>query len=129
MQGFLQFRSTGETERLDVDTLNERLQHRGATRLRHVQAPDEKFGMIFSFDGCVGNTRGALVRACAALAARLGRPPLLPHQQQALALRRCADAPQTCAPSLASGTSKQRLQARRSVHMHSHRDMTHKPAS
>lgn len=85
-EGFLQFRP-GEAVRLDVDTLNEKLQHRGAARLRHVQAPDEAFGMIFSFDGCVGNTRGALVRAAARLAEQSGRPALHAHQQQALALR------------------------------------------
>lgn len=43
--------------------------------------------MIFSFDGCVGNTRLALVKAAAHLAEQHGRPPLLAHQQQALALR------------------------------------------
>ncbi len=42
------------------------------------------YGMIFSFDGSIGNTRAALVRAAAALAVRKGAPPLLPHQ---LALR------------------------------------------
>ncbi len=43
--------------------------------------------MIFSFDGSIGNTRAALVRAAAALAVRKGAPPLLPHQQQSIALR------------------------------------------
>mmetsp|Transcript_29317 Transcript_29317/g.64917 ORF Transcript_29317/g.64917 Transcript_29317/m.64917 type:complete len:374 (+) Transcript_29317:87-1208(+) len=85
-EGFLQFRP-GEPLRLDVDTLNERLQHQGATRHRHVHKPDEASGLIFSFDGCIANTRAALVRAWAQLGKRHGCPPLLTHQQQALGLR------------------------------------------
>ncbi|GAX74726.1 hypothetical protein CEUSTIGMA_g2173.t1 [Chlamydomonas eustigma] len=85
-EGFLHYR-TGGLSRLDVDTLNEKLQHRGAERLRNAQKPDEAYGMIFSFDGCIGNTRAALVRAAAQLAKQKGAPRLLPHQQQALALR------------------------------------------
>ena len=33
------------------DMLNEKMKHRGAERLRHVQKPDEAYGMVFSFDG------------------------------------------------------------------------------
>ena len=47
----------------------------------------QAYGMVFSFDGCIGNTRGALVKAAAELARRKGALPLLPHQQQAFGLR------------------------------------------
>ena len=43
--------------------------------------------MVFSFDGCIAPTRAALVRAAEELAAAKGAPRLMPHQQQALALR------------------------------------------
>jgi len=43
--------------------------------------------MVFSFDGCIANTRAALVAAATELAALKGAPQLLPHQQQALAIR------------------------------------------
>uniref|UniRef100_A0A7R9VMB4 Uncharacterized protein n=1 Tax=Chlamydomonas euryale TaxID=1486919 RepID=A0A7R9VMB4_9CHLO len=86
-EGFLQFRAAGEDERLDVDTLNERLRHVGAARLRHVQSPDEAFGMIFTLDGVVCDARRALVDAAAQMAQQLGVPPLAQHQATALALR------------------------------------------
>ncbi|KAG1659696.1 hypothetical protein FOA52_004335 [Chlamydomonas sp. UWO 241] len=84
-EGFLQFRS--DDKRLDVDALNEALQHKGMARLKHRESPDEAFGMIFSFDGVVGNTRHALVRAASQLAEAKGAPPLMPHQQEALGRR------------------------------------------
>jgi beta-phosphoglucomutase-like phosphatase (HAD superfamily) len=62
-EGFLQFRLSGEKTRLDVDTLNEELQVKGAARIRHqTMAPDEAYGLIFDFDDVIVDTR-ALQRA------------------------------------------------------------------
>ena len=41
MQGFIQFRLSGERAHLDVDTLNEQLRIYGADRMRHAMRPDE----------------------------------------------------------------------------------------
>ena len=74
----MQFRIGGEPGRLDVDTLNERLKHSGALRLRHTQKPDEAFGMIFNFDSVVADTQGAYLQAWRDVAAARGLP-LSPH--------------------------------------------------
>lgn len=55
LQGFIQYRMTGESTHLDVDTLNEKLQLKGAERMRTSMRPDEAFGMIFSFDGVIAD--------------------------------------------------------------------------
>ena len=51
MQGYIQYRYSGEPHRLDVDTLNEQLQIKGAARMRTSMKPDEAFGMIFDLEG------------------------------------------------------------------------------
>lgn len=51
MQGYIQYRCSGEPHRLDVDTLNEQLQIKGAARMRTSMKPDEAFGMIFDLEG------------------------------------------------------------------------------
>ena len=54
-QGFIQYRASGESSHLDVDTLNERLKLKGAERMRTAMRPDEAFGMIFSWDGVIAD--------------------------------------------------------------------------
>ena len=51
MKGYIQYRFSGEPHRLDVDTLNEQLQMKGAARMRTSMKPDEAFGMIFDLEG------------------------------------------------------------------------------
>jgi hypothetical protein len=51
VQGFIQFRLSGEPLRLGVDDLNERLKVRGAQRMRQAFRPDEAHAMLFNFDG------------------------------------------------------------------------------
>lgn len=69
----MHYRPGGEVLRVDVDTLNESLKHKGALRLRHSMRPDEAFGMIFSFDAVIADTTSARQMAWAALAQRHGR--------------------------------------------------------
>ncbi len=56
-QGFVEFRIGAQPLHLDVDTLNERLKVQGANRMRHAMRPDEAYGMIFSLDNVIINTR------------------------------------------------------------------------
>ena len=51
IKGYIQYRFSGEPHRLDVDTLNEQLQMKGAARMRTSMKPDEAFGMIFDLEG------------------------------------------------------------------------------
>lgn len=50
LQGFMQYRSTGESSHLDIDKLNEKLEMKGKERMRTAMRPDEAFGMIFSWN-------------------------------------------------------------------------------
>ena len=60
---------------MDVDDLNERLEVKGARRLRHYQlAPDEGLGLVFDWDGCLGSTRAIQRAAWARLAAERELP-------------------------------------------------------
>lgn len=55
--GFVDFRFSGDV-RLDVEQLNERLEVKGAARMRHSGiAPDEAHGLIFTWDGVITDTR------------------------------------------------------------------------
>lgn len=56
-QGFVEFRIGAQPLHLDVDTLNERLKVQGANRMRHAMRPDEAYGMVFSLDNVIVNTR------------------------------------------------------------------------
>ena len=53
----MEFRIGAQPLHLDVDTLNERLKVQGANRMRHAMRPDEAYGMIFSLDNVIVNTR------------------------------------------------------------------------
>ena len=57
LQGFVEFRIGAQPLHLDVDTLNERLKVQGANRMRHAMRPDEAYGMVFSLDNVIVNTR------------------------------------------------------------------------
>ena len=74
MQGFVEFRIGDQPLHLDVDTLNERLKVSGATRMRHAMRPDEAFGMIFSWDNVVADTRVMQRRAWQTVAKAEGLP-------------------------------------------------------
>mmetsp|Transcript_20153 Transcript_20153/g.42751 ORF Transcript_20153/g.42751 Transcript_20153/m.42751 type:complete len:382 (+) Transcript_20153:168-1313(+) len=55
--GFVDFRFSGDI-RLDVEQLNERLEVKGAARIRHSGiAPDEAHGLIFTWDGVITDTK------------------------------------------------------------------------
>ena len=62
-QGFVEFRIGAQPLHLDVDTLNERLKVQGANRMRHAMRPDEAYGMVFSLDNVIINTRQMQHRA------------------------------------------------------------------
>lgn len=51
VQGYIQYRISGEPRRLDVDTLNEELKMMGRARMRLQINPDAAHGMIFDFEG------------------------------------------------------------------------------
>ncbi len=64
MQGFIQFRLSGEPLRLGVDDLNERLKVRGAQRMRQAFRPDEAHAMLFNFDGACTRSSGDVLASC-----------------------------------------------------------------
>ena len=53
----MEFRIGAQPLHLDVDALNERLKVQGANRMRHAMHPDEAYGMIFSMDNVIVDTR------------------------------------------------------------------------
>ena len=56
-EGFVEFSLSGDVQ-LDVETLNERLEVKGATRMRHSNlAPDEAYGLVFQWDGVLSDTK------------------------------------------------------------------------
>lgn len=67
-EGFVQFTVEGGGSRLDVDTLNERLTANGAARMRQAMCPDEAYGMLFTWDDVVADTRSVQRRAWMRLA-------------------------------------------------------------
>ena len=69
VQGFIQFSTRGESVRLDVDELNERMAAKGRLRLRHSMKPDEGYGMVFAFDGVICNTHAVKEDAWRSVAA------------------------------------------------------------
>ncbi|KAL0928913.1 hypothetical protein M5K25_000845 [Dendrobium thyrsiflorum] len=71
-EGFETFRMDGPLK-LDVDYLNERLQECFLQRIRHAMKPDEAFGLIFSWDNVVADTRSLKLDAWRRLASEEGR--------------------------------------------------------
>jgi len=72
----MQYRLSGEALHLDVDTLNEQLQLKGAERMRTAMRPDEAFGMIFSWEGVVADMHQVNLHLCPP--PPLPSPPLPP---------------------------------------------------
>ncbi|KAK8928445.1 hypothetical protein KSP39_PZI017818 [Platanthera zijinensis] len=71
-EGFETFRMDGPLI-VDVDYLNEKLQECFLQRVRHAMKPDEAFGLIFSWDNVVANTRHLKLDAWRQLASEEGR--------------------------------------------------------
>ncbi|KAL4278025.1 hypothetical protein GQ457_03G028770 [Hibiscus cannabinus] len=75
-EGFETFRLDGPLK-VDVDYLNDRLQEGFLKRIRYAMKPDEAYGLIFSWDNVVANTRALKLNAWKQLASEEGKeiPP------------------------------------------------------
>ncbi|CAL9057766.1 5-amino-6-(5-phospho-D-ribitylamino)uracil phosphatase, chloroplastic-like [Musa acuminata AAA Group] len=70
-EGFETFRMDGPLK-VDVDYLNDKLQECFLQRVRHAMKPDEAFGLIFSWDNVVADTRSLKLDAWRQLASEEG---------------------------------------------------------
>ncbi|KAK6932937.1 Haloacid dehalogenase-like hydrolase [Dillenia turbinata] len=70
-EGFETFRQDGLLK-VDVDFLNEKLQEGFLNRIRYAMKPDEAFGLIFSWDNVVADTRALKLSAWKQLASEEG---------------------------------------------------------
>ncbi|PKA67136.1 hypothetical protein AXF42_Ash004628 [Apostasia shenzhenica] len=83
-EGFETFRLDGPLK-VDVDYLNESLQACFLQRIRHAMKPDEAFGLVFSWDNVVADTRSLKLDAWRRLAYEEGRNfPSAAHLQRAI---------------------------------------------
>lgn len=71
-EGFETFRADGPLK-VDVDFLNDRLQEGLLQRIRYAMKPDEAFGLIFSWDNVVADTRALKLNAWKQLALEQGK--------------------------------------------------------
>ncbi|KAK1320332.1 hypothetical protein QJS10_CPA03g00969 [Acorus calamus] len=71
-EGFETFRLDGPLK-VDVDYLNDKLQECFLQRIRHAMKPDEAFGLIFSWDNVVADTRFLKLEAWKQLASEEGK--------------------------------------------------------
>ncbi|XP_021904183.1 5-amino-6-(5-phospho-D-ribitylamino)uracil phosphatase, chloroplastic [Carica papaya] len=71
-EGFETFRQDGPLK-VDVDFLNDRLQEGFLQRIRYAMKPDEAYGLIFSWDNVVADTRTSKVNAWKQLASEEGK--------------------------------------------------------
>ncbi|GAB4832035.1 hypothetical protein Ancab_006053 [Ancistrocladus abbreviatus] len=71
-EGFETFRQDGPLK-VDVDFLNEQLQEGFLKRIRYAMKPDEAFGLVFSWDNVVADTRALKLNAWKQLAAEEGQ--------------------------------------------------------
>ncbi|KAK9167974.1 hypothetical protein Syun_000114 [Stephania yunnanensis] len=71
-EGFETFRSDGPLK-IDVDFLNDKLQEGFLQRIRYAMKPDEAFGLIFSWDNVVADTRALKLNAWKQLASEEGK--------------------------------------------------------
>ncbi|KAL2609945.1 hypothetical protein R1flu_028518 [Riccia fluitans] len=55
-EGFATYRARGPLH-VDVDFLNDRMRERGLQRIRYAMKPDEAFGLIYSWDNIIADTR------------------------------------------------------------------------
>ncbi|CAM8910293.1 unnamed protein product [Rhodiola kirilowii] len=70
-EGFETFRQDGPLK-VDVDFLNEKLQEGFLQRIRYAMKPDEAYGLIFSWDNVVADTRSQKLNAWTRLASEEG---------------------------------------------------------
>ncbi|CAI0405060.1 unnamed protein product [Linum tenue] len=71
-EGFETFRQDGPMK-VDVDFLNERLQEGFLKRIRYAMKPDEAYGLIFSWDNVVTDTRTMKMKIWKQLASEEGK--------------------------------------------------------
>ncbi|XVF41177.1 hypothetical protein PTKIN_Ptkin01aG0259100 [Pterospermum kingtungense] len=71
-EGFETFRLDGPLK-VDVDYLNDRLQEGFLKRIRYAMKPDEAYGLIFSWDNVVADTRALKLNAWKQLALEEGK--------------------------------------------------------
>ncbi|KAI3458443.1 hypothetical protein Pfo_015106 [Paulownia fortunei] len=71
-EGFETFRPEGPLK-VDVDFLNDRMQEGFLQRIRYAMKPDEAYGLIFSWDNVVADTRSLKLRAWEQLASEEGK--------------------------------------------------------
>ncbi|KAL3679584.1 hypothetical protein R1sor_022540 [Riccia sorocarpa] len=71
-EGFATYRPRGPLH-VDVDYLNDRMRERGLQRIRYAMRPDEAFGLIYSWDNVIADTRALRVDAWNRLAEEEGR--------------------------------------------------------
>ncbi|CAI7736829.1 unnamed protein product, partial [Closterium sp. NIES-54] len=72
-EGFATFRPKGALQ-VDVDFLNDRMRKRGVDRIRLAMRPDEAFGLVYSWDNVIANTRDLRFEAWKQLAEEVGKP-------------------------------------------------------
>ncbi|XP_010558056.1 PREDICTED: uncharacterized protein LOC104826835 [Tarenaya hassleriana] len=89
-EGFETFRQDGPLK-VDVDFWNERLQEGFLQRIRYAMKPDEAYGLIFSWDNVVADTRNLKLDAWKQLAAEEGKEILEEDNIQRLMLHAGAD--------------------------------------
>lgn len=71
-EGFETFRPRGPLK-VDVDYLNDRMRERGLQRIRYAMKPDEAFGLIYSWDNVLADTRALKLDAWRQLALEEGK--------------------------------------------------------
>ncbi|XP_039063304.1 5-amino-6-(5-phospho-D-ribitylamino)uracil phosphatase, chloroplastic-like [Hibiscus syriacus] len=89
-QGFETFRLDGPLM-VDVDYLNDRLQEGFLKRIRYAMKPDEAYGLIFSWDNVMTNTRALKLNAWKQLASEEGKEIPPEANAQKLMLHASAD--------------------------------------
>uniref|UniRef100_A0A7C9CLR1 Sugar-terminal-phosphatase n=1 Tax=Opuntia streptacantha TaxID=393608 RepID=A0A7C9CLR1_OPUST len=87
-EGFETFRTDGPLK-VDVDFLNDRLQEGFLQRIRYAMKPDEAFGLIFSWDNVVADTRALKLNAWKQLAFEQGKE--IPEDADTQRLILCAN--------------------------------------
>ncbi|KAI5066897.1 hypothetical protein GOP47_0017425 [Adiantum capillus-veneris] len=71
-EGFETFRPRGPLK-VDVDYLNDRMREKGLQRFRYAMKPDEAFGLIYSWDNVLADTRALKLDAWRQLALEEGK--------------------------------------------------------
>ncbi|KAL3630531.1 hypothetical protein CASFOL_023515 [Castilleja foliolosa] len=87
-EGFETFRPEGPLK-VDVDFLNDRMEEGFLQRIRYAMKPDEAYGLIFSWDNVVTDTRALKLRAWEQLASEEGKE--IPENVQRVLLHTGAD--------------------------------------